>query len=420
MLSALLRGLFYLVVLPAALGLSGWQGWRWWSWATAGAEPRIADVEPLEPLDASPDGPDGPDGPNSRQRETAQARVIQFEIEPGTSAQQIGSDLAQRGIIRSPAAWNLWTRLQSLLGREGGFLAGTYTLSPGQPMEAIAEKIWRGEVVENSLTIPEGWSVEDVVAYLVEQGLGSEAVVREALRQVDTSEFTWLPRETFAQPEQRFEGFLYPDTYVTAEGVTTEQIVRQMLRRFEELALPAYQQADSPYSLLEWVTLASIVERESVVDDERDLIAAVFARRLEEDIPLGADPTVEYALGIRQTPERPLTYAEVETDSPYNTYVNAGLPPGPISNPGIESLEASLNPSDTEYLYFVARYDGTHVFSRTLAEHQRAQSQIRDRVDRQPAETRSDASSDGDASEGDAPEGNAPEGDAPSSSPPNG
>lgn len=382
MLSALLKGLFYLIVLPAALGLSGWQGWRWWSWANAGNEGLSASVVRSEDANA----PEGELG-TSAEREIIDQSPVRVEIEPGTSAQQIGADLARLGLIRSPAAWNLWTRMQSLQGRDGGFLAGTYQIPPGQPMAAIAEQIWRGDVVEGSLTIPEGWSVEDIVAYFVEQGLGSEAEVREALRQVDTAEFTWLPTETFDQPEQRFEGFLYPDTYITAEGVTTDQIVRQMLRRFEELALPAYQQADSPYSLLEWVTLASIVERESVVAEERDLIAAVFARRLREGIPLGADPTVEYALGIRQTPERPLTYAEVETDSPYNTYVNAGLPPGPISNPGIKSLESSLNPPGTEYLYFVARYDGTHVFSRTLAEHQRAQGQIRDRIDRQPPQT---------------------------------
>ncbi len=375
MLSGIVKGLFYLIILPVALGLSGWQGWSWWSWATNAQAER-----PSEDLDADP-GLDPDEGSN-----LGGEALVRVEIEPGTSAQQIGLDLTRLGIIRSPAAWNLWTRMQSLQGRDGGFLAGTYQIASNQPMEAIAEQIWRGEVVVGSLTIPEGWSVADIVAYFVEQDLGSEAEVREALRQVDPAEFPWLPKESYSQPEQQFEGFLYPDTYVTAEGVTPEQVIRQMLQRFEELALPAYQQSNSAYSLLEWVTLASIVERESVVDDERDVIAAVFARRLEEGIPLGADPTVEYALGIRQTPERPLTYAEVETDSPYNTYVNAGLPPGPISNPGIASLESSLDPPDTEFLYFVARYDGTHVFSRTLAEHQRAQGQIRDRVDqgRQP------------------------------------
>jgi UPF0755 protein len=123
------------------------------------------------------------------------------------------------------------------------------------------------------------------------------------------------------------------------------------------------------------------VEKEAVVGQERPLIASVFAKRLREDIPLGADPTVEYGLGIQQTPEQPLTLAEVRTPSPYNTYINPGLPPTPISSPGLASLEVSLDPADTEYLYFVARYDGTHVFSRTLEEHESAQGRIRDEVD---------------------------------------
>ncbi|MEL7226113.1 MAG: endolytic transglycosylase MltG, partial [Cyanobacteria bacterium J06576_12] len=115
--------------------------------------------------------------------------------------------------------------------------------------------------------------------------------------------------------------------------------------------------------------------------EERDEIAGVFSRRLDEGITLGSDPTVEYGLGIRQTKEEPLTYAQVEEQTPYNTYINAGLTPTPIASPGVASLEASLNPEPSEYLYFVARYDGTHVFSRTLDDHIAAQGQIRDRVD---------------------------------------
>jgi len=118
-----------------------------------------------------------------------------------------------------------------------------------------------------------------------------------------------------------------------------------------------------------------------VVAEERDTIAGVFNRRLAEGITLGSDPTVEYGLGITQTPENPLTFAQVRTQNPYNTYINAGLPPTPIASPGLASLEASLDPPDTEFLYFVARYDGTHVFSRTLSEHEAATARIRREVD---------------------------------------
>ncbi|MEN9232202.1 MAG: endolytic transglycosylase MltG, partial [Thermostichus sp. DG02_5_bins_236] len=155
-----------------------------------------------------------------------------------------------------------------------------------------------------------------------------------------------------------------------------QTVVNAMLQRFISVALPLFQQHSTPLSLHEWVTLASIVEREAVVPEERALIAGVFLNRLKQGIPLGADPTVEYALNIRQTPDRRLTLAEVRTPSPYNTYLNPGLPPGPIASPGLASLEAVLEPEETDFLYFVARYDGTHVFSKTLAEHEAAQLQI--------------------------------------------
>jgi UPF0755 protein len=139
-------------------------------------------------------------------------------------------------------------------------------------------------------------------------------------------------------------------------------------------------QGKTPYTLLQWVTLASIVEKEAVVSAERPQIASIFARRLRQNMPLGSDPTVEYALGVRQTPDHPLTLDQVNTPSPYNTYLNQGLPPTPIASPGLSSLQASLDPADTEYLYFVARYDGTHVFSKTLEEHEAAQAAIRDGI----------------------------------------
>lgn len=342
---------FYLIVFPATLGLSAWQGWVWWSWASA-------------PADAATELPAVPE-----------ARTVLIQIPDGTSAQQIGQDLETAGLIRSTTAWNLWTRWQTLQNREGGFLAGTYELSPNEPMEAIANKIWQGEVVEQSFTIPEGWSIQQMAEYFEERGFFTAQEFLAATEQIPRTQYPWLPQQI-----PFLEGFLYPDTYQVEDEVTPQSIISQMLERFEQVALPIYQQGQTEFSLLEWVTLASIVEREAVISQERPQIASVFARRLREGIPLGADPTVEYALGIRQTPEQPLTLADVRTPSAYNTYINLGLPPTPIASPGVSSLEASLNPADTEYLFFVARYDGTHVFSRTLAEHETAQAAIQDEI----------------------------------------
>ena len=349
---------FYLILLPVTLGVCSWQGWLWWSWASAPVGIPVAAE-----TGASPDGPSD--------------QAIQIQIPQGTSAQQIGQDLKAVGLIRSTTAWSLWARWQQLWERDGSFLAGTYELSPAQPLSDIAEQIWRGEVLERSYTIPEGWSMEQMAAFFEAEGLFAAEEFLAAARVVPRDRYPWLPAQL-----PFLEGFLYPDTYQLLEGATPDSIIAQMLDRFEQIALPLYeaQRQQTPYSLLEWVSLASLVEKEAVVPVERGAIASVFARRLREGMALGADPTVEYALGIQQTPEQPLTLREVNTPSPYNTYINPGLPPTPIASPGLASLEASLNPTDTEYLYFVARYDGTHVFSRTLAEHETAQASIQDEL----------------------------------------
>ncbi len=364
------KWLFYLLILPSVLVISGWLGWRWWSWAIAPTQPYAADGSILEESEPT----------------------VQIDIPKGTSARQIGQDLESAGLIQSQIAWNAWTRWQTLINREGGFLAGTYVISPTESMEAIANRIWIGDVAENSFTVPEGWSVSDIATSLESQGIVEASAFLQAARDVSGTQYSWLPAEVFEADGANLEGFLYPDTYQITTDATPKQLVEQMLGRFAQLALPIYDAQNSPYSLLEWVTLASIVEKETVVEEERPTIAGVFARRLEEGIPLGADPTVEYALGIRQTPENPLTFANIRVDSPYNTYRYAGLPPGPISNPGLRSLEESLNPPETQYLYFVARYDGTHVFSRTLAEHESAQSAIRAGVEAQQETTSSENS----------------------------
>ncbi|MGI0493934.1 endolytic transglycosylase MltG [Alkalinema pantanalense CENA528] len=334
------------------VGLGGWRSKVWW-------QTSIAPV---------------------MERKTPSKSFI-FAVPPGSSAQEIGQNLQKAGLIRSQRAWQIWTRLQQLQGQSGGFQAGTYELSPTESMEAIALKIWTGDVIKNKFTIPEGWSLRQMAEYFEQRGFFKAEAFLQAAQQIPSQQYPWLP------PNLPFvEGFLFPDTYeVAGTTLTPEQAIRQMLDRFEQTALPIYQsqQAANPLqlSLLQWVTLASIVEKEAVVPSERRLIAGVFTNRLKQGITLGSDPTVEYGLGIRQTKEQPLTLAQVRTPSPYNTYIMPGLPPTPIASPGLASLKATLEPEQTNYLYFVARYDGTHVFSQTLAEHESAQTQIRDRVE---------------------------------------
>ncbi|MGB3765087.1 MAG: endolytic transglycosylase MltG [Phormidesmis sp.] len=346
------KRLFPIVLLALAALVAG-QSWAWWSWATA-------------PVQAAEEG-----------AANTEESSVQVQIPPGTAANQIGQDLETAGLIRSTTAWKVLNKWKSFRGEGSGVQAGSYIISPTQTLDEIASTIWSGDVIQTSFTIPEGWNREQMAERFEAQGFTTAEEFLAATEDVPYEQFSWLPNGI-----PHVEGFLYPDTYQLDSGATNaETLVDVMLSRFEEVALPVYENQPSDYSLLDWVTLASIVEKEAVVSDERDQIASVFARRLEEGITLGSDPTVEYGLGIVQTPENPLTYAQVETPNPYNTYMNAGLTPTPISSPGIASLEASIDPAPTNFLYFVARYDGTHVFSETLGEHESAQGEIRDRVD---------------------------------------
>ena len=342
----------FILGLPLTLGICAWTGSAWWRWSSA--PPQSAASTAVE----------------------TDAKVLQFQILPGTAAQKIGHDLEVAGLIRSAAAWDVWARWLRWQDPKGEFKAGIYQLSTAQSLPLIAEKIWQGQVVQRSFTIPEGWSLQQMAAYFESNGFFLASDFLAATSQIKRSQYPWLPADL-----PHLEGFLYPDTYkLNGDSITPQSVVEQMLNRFEQVALPVYQrgQNQTQLNLRQWVTLASIVEKEAVVQKERSRIAGVFDQRLRRGLTLGADPTVEYGLGIRQTADRPLTLKEVNTPNPYNTYRNPGLPPTPIASPGLASLKAALYPESTNYLYFVARYDGTHVFSRTLSEHQAAQAAIRE------------------------------------------
>ncbi len=345
------RSLYGLALL-GVMGLVGWQSWSWWSWATA---PSQADVDP--------------------------SATVQLEIEPGTSAGQIGSQLEAAGLIRSTPAWDLWVKWGSLrqrLGQDtGDFQAGVYELSPAMGLTELSAAIREGDVIQARFTIPEGWNIRQMAAYFEAQGFFAAQEFVDASQRIPRDRFVWLPPNI-----PHLEGYLYPDTYqVDYSLLTPDAVIDTMLTEFEQQALPVYQAAETDWSLQDWVTFSSIVEKEAVVPDERRLIAGVLSHRLRIGKKLEVDPTVEYGLGITQTPDRTLTFAEVETPNPYNSYMNPGLPPTPISSPGVGVLEASLEPEDTDFLFYVARYDGTHVFSRTFSDHLSAQDAIHDARD---------------------------------------
>jgi UPF0755 protein len=348
----------FLLLVCTALGLSAWRAQAWWSFASSPVTPQATPKE---------------------------GKKVIIQIPEGTSAQQIGKELEAAGLIRSSKAWELWSRWLMWQKPNGGYQAGQYELSTFETLQSIADKIWTGQVAQRSFTVPEGWSIKKMGAYFEKEGYFRAQDFVAAASQVPHDQFPWLPKDA-----PHLEGYLFPDTYQIPAGavITPKQVISQMLERFEQTALPLYNQKrnSAQMSLTQWVTLASIVEKEAVVPSERGIISGVFHNRLKKNMTLGSDPTVEYAFGIEQTPERPLTLAQVNTPHPYNTYVTPGLPPTAIASPGLASLKATLEPDQTEYLYFVARYDGTHVFSKTLGEHESAQGQIRDKVDAQAAE----------------------------------
>lgn len=293
-----------------------------------------------------------------------------LRIEAGDGLKQVVWRLRQQGLIRSADLTYLYARMTM----PPVLQPGVYRLAPGGPA-ALLGNIARGEFEVVRLTIPEGWSIERAAKLAAGRGLDAAAYADSAIHAPALAER--YPFLATLPPGRTLEGYLFPDTYDVALGAESRLIGRQ-LDRFADQVLPVWQKrpANWPLTLDQTVALASIVELEAQVARERPLIAGVFLRRLQIGMPLGSDPTVEYALKRHQG-DKGLSYKDVAIESPYNTYRYPGLPPTPIGNPGLASFKATLAPEASPYLYFVARGDGSHVFTRTYAEHLAAGRRIR-------------------------------------------
>lgn len=288
------------------------------------------------------------------------------EIKSGMTARQIGHVLEETGLIRSAAFFELSARYRDLAHQ---LEAGTYELRSDQSTNEILETLLEAPLQLQRVTVPEGLTRPQIAAVL------ARADVSDSARFVAlTEDGELIARLGLSEPH--LEGYLFPETYFIEEGATEEEIIESMVGEFFEVfADSLYDRLDSlEFSLHEAVTLASIVEREAVVQKERPIIASIFHRRLKLRRRLESCATVEFALGVHK---KRLTNADLRVKSPYNTYRHAGLPPGPIGSPGRASILAALYPIETEYLYFVARGDGTHSFSRTNRDHEIAKREIR-------------------------------------------
>lgn len=283
------------------------------------------------------------------------------------TARAIGTRLQAMGVIRSARWFEAIARWRGVAGR---LEAGNYALDGRHPTGRILNDLLEAPLELVRVTIPEGRTRTQTAALLAQAGLADSA------RFVAVTETEELIRDLgVAAPT--LEGYLFPETYLLPQDITEERIARLMVAQFFEVFTDADfdRLSQVGLSLHQAVTLGSIVELEAVAAQERPLIAAIFLRRLGFNRRLESCATVEFALGEHRTH---LTNQDLKVKSPYNTYMHRGLPPGPIGNPGAASLHATLHPvADTEYLYFVARGDGTHVFSRTNAEHVVAKRTIR-------------------------------------------
>jgi len=316
---------------------------------------------------------------------------VTFVVEPGETAAAVAARLEEEGLVVNG---EVFRRFMSYQGLDVSLEAGTYSLRPSMTMHEIADALQHGAVNAVTVTIPEGWRAEQVAWLLQQQGLMRSddfmAYVRTA-----RYDYPWLADRP---PGASLEGFLFPDTYELAAETTPAAVVDLMLANFDLRVAPEIQGrlagktlydlalgTQRPMTVYDVITLASIVEREAVVSEERPIIASVYFNRLdpayveETALRLSSDPTVQYAKGY--DPEtgnwwNPMLPGEGMTlDSPYNTFIVQGLPPGPIASPGLASILAVLDPAETNYLYFHAVGDGSHVFASTLEEHLRNQEQ---------------------------------------------
>jgi UPF0755 protein len=287
--------------------------------------------------------------------------VRDVSFPPGSGIRKLATELKSGGIIRSNWHFILVTRLR---GDAHRLKAGDYRFNDGMMPDVILKKLVTGDVDYLKFSLPEGYSIHQAAELLEQKGYFKREVFLEKCR--ETALLTRL-----GLSESSVEGYLYPATYNLSRGGNEEQLISQMVAQFEKKYAEFKTGGGDTGGLSRHaiVTLASLIEKEAVSSEEKPLISSVFHNRLRIGMPLQSDPTAVY--GMRAFAGK-VSRADIERPSLYNTYLIKGLPPGPIGNPGADALEAALHPAATQYLYFVARQDGTHQFSRTLEEHNRA------------------------------------------------
>jgi len=278
-------------------------------------------------------------------------------LHPGYSTRRIASELQAAGVIRSATAFAIWHRIH----HKRSLKAGEYLFEKQASALEIHDRLVRGDVYVHTVVIPEGYNIFEVAQAIQEAGLGSS----QDFLKVATTDTALIADLT---PEARtLEGYLFPSTYEFTRTQTMQEMAAAMVKQFRQVA----REIDLTSDVQKTVTFASIIEKETGAPEERPLVASVYYNRMVHKIALQADPSVIYAELLQGTYSGALHHADMHFQSAYNTYVHAGLPPGPIGNPGRSSLEAALHPASTDYFYFVSNGNGHHRFAHSLEEHNR-------------------------------------------------
>ena len=290
--------------------------------------------------------------------DSSKSDTINVTVEMGSTTEDIGTLLQEEGIIESSSDFKFFSKVK---GYDGKYQAGTYALAPSMTLSEIAEIIISGKTNNITFTIPEGYTIYQMADKLSEEGI----VDREKFVSLLTDgNFSYDFLSDAQSGKNHLEGYLFPETYTVEFGADEETIINTMLNQFDTVFTEEFKARaeELGYSLNEIMVIASIIERETQVDEERGKVSSVIYNRLKEGMPLQMCSTVQYILGEQK---EILSNADTQIESPYNTYINQGLPPGPICCPGLASIEAALYPDETDYLYFVVsdKLDGTQKFS---------------------------------------------------------
>lgn len=283
-----------------------------------------------------------------------------FVIESGSSLRAIARQLESEGWIKSARLFEIYVIINDY---QGSLQSGTYQFKEGEDLFEIANRLVSGQAASYRVTVPEGFTVNEIIKRLAEYDHLSEEDLIAALED-DRVIRDYFPDSQEVEWPQ--EGFLFPDTYNLSYEMEEVDILNAMINRFENYWLDKFENNKGTYTINQYVTIASLVEKEAKLKEEKPLIAGVIYNRLDQNMRLQLDATVQYVLENRVSQ---VLYGHLEIDSPYNTYLNKGLPPGPIASPGDDALSAVLEPEETDYLFYFARPDGSHVFTRTYEEH---------------------------------------------------